>query len=184
MSHPSLKEQLQAVASQLPQPTAPSTAPSKPAMPKPVAKSKPAGPPMPPRSSQKPKPKWLDYVQYGVELLRAYFPDCFKAMNEVKPLKKGIKQDLLLRLSTLSQIVTDDKACMVKSLAYYVNTAAYHKSVTEGTMRIDLDGQPAGVVSAEEATYSTERYQAKLQAKQKLKPQSPVAAPGEAAVTP
>lgn len=135
----------------------------------------------------KPKPKWLDYVQYGVELLKVYFPTAFKSANDVKPLKKGIKQDLVRRLSTIDTIVTDDKACMVKSLAFYVNTASYHRSVVEGATRIDLDGNSAGVVSAEEAKYSVDRHQAKLQAKQDAK-STPAAATenkeGKEAVTP
>lgn len=114
---------------------------------------------------KKPKPPWLDYVQYGVELLKAYFPNGFKSGNEIRPLKKGIKQDLVLRLSTLETITIDDKACMVKSLSYYVNTAIYHKNVVEGAPRIDLDGNQIGVVSAEEAKYSIDRQQAKLQLK-------------------
>lgn len=147
MSNASLKEQLQAVASQL------SDSSGKEQTPKKNFRSA--------DKAKKPKPRWLDYAQYGVELLKAYFPESFKSMNEVRPLKKGIKQDLVKRLSSIDNIVTEDKACMVKSLAYYVNTAAYHKSVVEGAMRIDLDGNSAGVVSAEEAKYSTERQQAK-----------------------
>ena len=116
--------------------------------------------------SNKPKPRWLDYVQYGVELLKDIFP-CLLQIDEwsTKALKKGIKQDLVRRLSTLSDVVTEDKACMVKSLSYYVNTASYHKSVVEGAIRIDLDGNEVGKVTAEEAKYSIERQQAKLQAK-------------------
>lgn len=156
MSNASLKEQLQAVASQLTDTLG--------------KKQKPKGKFHQAEKAKKPKPKWLDYVQYGVELLKAYFPEGFKSANEVKPLKKGIKQDLVKKLSTIETIVTEDKACMVKSLAYYVNTSAYHKSVVEGATRIDLDGNPAGIVSAEEAKYSVERHQAKLQAKQVAKP--------------
>ena len=152
MSNASLKEQLQAVASQL------SDTLGKERKPKRTFRHT--------EKPKKPKPRWLDYVQYGVELLRVYFPAGFKHASEVKPLKKGIKQDLVKRLSTIDSIVTEDKACMVKSLAYYVNTAAYHKSVVEGATRIDLDGSPAGIVTAEEAKYSIERHQAKLQAKQ------------------
>jgi ProP effector len=122
------------------------------------------------KSNKKIKPKWLDYVHYGVELLRAYFPTCFKSAAEVRPLKKGIKQDLVKFLSTSDTIVNEDKVCMVKSLAYYVNTKAYHKVVVAGTARIDLNGQPAGVVSAQEAAYSVERQQAKLNAKQTATP--------------
>lgn len=151
MSNASLKEQLQAVASQLSDKLVKEQ--------KPKRKFRPVG------KVNKPKPKWLDYAQYGVELLKAYFPLSFKSATEISPLKKGIKQDLVKRLSTLQDIVTEDKACMVKSLAYYVNTMAYHKSVVEGATRIDLDGNPMGVVSAEEAKYSTDRQQAKQQAK-------------------
>lgn len=151
MSHASLKEQLQAVASQLSENYGKELKPKK-------------------RHRQvekvnKMKPRWLDYVQYGVELLKTYFPLCFKSGNEVKPLKKGIKQDLVKRLGGLGSIVIDDKACMVKSLAYYVNTQSYYRSVMEGIQRIDLDGNPAGIVTAEEARYSVERSQAKQQAK-------------------
>lgn len=152
MSNASLKEQLQAVASQLSD-----TVEKKQKTKKKFQQIE---------KAKKPKPKWLDYVQYGVELLKVYYPSCFKSANEVKPLKKGIKQDLVKCLSTIDTIVIDDKACMVKSLAYYVNTAAYYKSVVQGAIRVDLNGNPSGVVMAEEAKYSTERHQAKLQAKQ------------------
>ena len=168
MSNGSLKEQLSAVASQFEDP-------SKKVKPREhhrehqqSAKAKPVHhkPRTPQPKVQKPKPRWLEYALYGVDLLKVYFPNCFKSMSEVKPLKKGIKEDLLKRLSTLENIVTEDKACMVKSLSYYVNTQAYHKSVCEGATRVDLDGNEAGVVSAEEAKYSIEKQQAKLQAKQ------------------
>lgn len=158
MSNASLKEQLQAVASQLSDTVGRKS--HKPRKSHPHSAQKPS----------KPKPKWLDYVQYGVELLKAYFPGGFKSINEIQPLKKGIKQDLVKRLSTLENVVTDDKACMVKSLSYYVNTMAYHKCVVEGATRIDLDGQPAGVVTAEEAKYSVDRHRAKVQAKQTSAP--------------
>lgn len=148
MSNASLKEQLQAIAPQLSDTVGKKN--------KATHKTKYAAKPV------KQKPRWLEYVQYGVELLKAYFPACFKSGNEIRPLKKGFKQDLVKRLSGMAEIVTEDKACMVKSLSYYVNTAAYHKSVVEGVTRVDIDGNPAGVVTAEEAKYSNERQQAKM----------------------
>lgn len=158
MSNASLKEQLQAFA------TKKVDAPVKETQAKPQKQHNPN------RNreiaAKKPKPKWLEYAQYGVELLRVYFPAAFKEMNAVQPLKKGIKEDLIRRLSTIENIVTEDKACMVKSLSYYVNTVFYHKTVVTGATRIDLDGQPAGTVTAEEAQYSVDRNQAKQQAKQ------------------
>lgn len=169
MSNASLKEQLQAMASQLSD-TIIKTAPEKPsarpavARPKPSAgRARPHTPAKPPkresapRPPAPPKPKWLELAQYGVALLRSYFPAAFKPMSQIQPLKKGIKEDLVKRLSTLEGIVTDDKACMVKSLSFYVNTAAYHRVVIEGVDRLDLDGQPAGKVTAEEAKYSQEK---------------------------
>lgn len=166
MSNASLKEQLQAMASQLSD-TVIKTAPAK----KPAAKSgdtarghvkRPAKPaPKPQAKPAAPKPKWLEVAQYGVALLRSYFPGAFKPMSQIKPLKKGIKEDLVKRLSVIETIVTEDKACMVKSLSFYVNTTAYHRVVIEGAERLDLDGQPAGAVTAEEAKYSTEKLQGK-----------------------
>lgn len=114
----------------------------------------------------KQKPAWLEHAQYGVELLKAHFPSCFKELKEIRPLKIGIKQDLVKHLGAREDIVIGDKACMVNSLAYYVNSVAYHKSMTEGSMRIDLDGQEVGPVTAEEARYSAECRKSKLQKKQ------------------
>ena len=153
MSNGSLKEQLRAVASQFSDSTEKK---------KKHHKKKHSGQT---ENVQASKPRWLEYAQYGTDLLRVYFPECYKPMAEVKPLKKGIKEDLLKRLSTIEQIVTEDKACMVKSLSYYVNTKAYHKCVVEGANRIDLDGKSAGVITAEEAKYSQEKQQARQQAK-------------------
>jgi sRNA-binding protein len=119
----------------------------------------------PPNNNPKQKPVWLEQAQYGVELLKAYFPNCFKDPKEIKPLKVGIKQDLVKRLSTLTDIVVSDKACMVNSLAYYVNSPAYHKNIVVGVNRIDLDGNEAGAVTPEEANYSIERRKAKQQKK-------------------
>ncbi len=179
MSNVSLKEQLQAMVSKI------SDKQEKPSTPNKAANisSRTSAPKTAPQTKARPqaravapKPKWLEHALYGVELLKAYFPHCFLSGSAVKPLKKGIKQDLVKFLSTLDTIVTEDKACMVKSLTYYVNTAAYHKGVVEGASRIDLDGNTAGVVTADEATYSADRQQAKRQAKLASSPRAQSAA--------
>lgn len=108
------------------------------------------------QSAIKKKPVWLEHAQYGVELLKAYYPNCFKDIKDIQPLKVGIKQDLVKHLSTKEDIVLGDKACMVNSLAYYVGSTAYHKSILEGATRIDLNGNEAGTVTKEEAAYSKE----------------------------
>ncbi len=160
MSNPSLKDQLKALSmglSSAKEDAAPRAKKEKKKMHRPDAA---------PDKSTKQKPAWLEHAQYGVELLKAYFPNCFKELKEIKPLKVGIKQDLVKHLSTREDIVIGDKACMVNSLAYYVNSVAYHKSMVLGETRIDLDGNPVGLVVAEEAQYSAECRKAKLQKKQ------------------
>ena len=155
MSNMSLKEQLQALS---------------------IVSSSSAGE----KNKKKPKtqkPGWLEQAQYGVELLKAYFPLCFKEPKEVKPLKIGIKQDLVKRLSTMDSIVTADKSCMVASLAYYVNSPSYHKVMVAGETRIDLDGVSAGTVTQEEEQYSKDCREAKLQKKNKSNPSKPSVVP-------
>src|SRR5262249_43321701 len=115
MSNASLKEQLQAVATQLTNKVTQENELSHASQPNQTILTKPKQSDIN-QKTKRPKPKWLDYVQYGVELLKVYFPGGFKISSEVKPLKKGIKQDLIRELSTMEKIVTEDKACMVKSL--------------------------------------------------------------------
>lgn len=167
MSNLTLKEQLQSLGlssaeNEKPQPKKQQPAHAHRAAPKPTKTT---------TATAKPKkPAWLEQAQYGVELLKAHFPACFKEVKDLQPLKVGIKQDLVKHLGTREDIVISDKACMVNSLAYYVNSPAYHKRAAAGAVRIDLDGNPAGVVSAEEAQYSQDCRQAKLQ---KRKPAVP-----------
>jgi len=111
-------------------------------------------------------PAWLERARYGVALLRAHFPLCFDERDAVRPLKTGIHQDLVKQLGGRADIAIDDKACMVSSLAYYVNSVSYHKSVILGASRVDLDGQVVGSVTAEEASYSKQRLQLKWQKRQ------------------
>ncbi len=157
MSNASLKEQLQTLG----------LSSSKNEKPRYAKKNRPAD-----KDNKKQKPAWLEQAQYGVELLKAYFPACFKEIKEIQPVKVGIKQDLAKFLSTRDNIVISDKACMVSSLAYYVNSPAYHKQVIEGATRVDLDGNPAGVVTPEEAKYSEECRKTKLQKKSNKQNQS------------
>lgn len=153
MSSPSLQEQLQALVST----SAP--ADKKGVSEKYVTKKN------APKKAAPQKPAWLEYVYYGVELLKAHYPQCFKEPGEVKPLKVGIKQDLVKHLGTRDDIILHDKTCMIKSLSYYVTTLNYFKNMLLGVSRIDLDGNSVGVVTEEEARYSAEQYKTKLQKK-------------------
>ncbi|MCC2666945.1 MAG: proQ, partial [Gammaproteobacteria bacterium] len=101
-------------------------------------------------------------------LLKAHFPACFKEPQKIQPLKVGIKQDLVKKLGGKEDITLNDKACMVSSLSYYVSSPAYHRSVFKDAVRIDLEGQPAGVVTEEEAHYSFHYRKEKLQKNAKI----------------
>lgn len=161
MTNASLKEQLQTLGL---------SAPKGETSQHPKKKTK----PVQDKSPKVQKPAWLEQAQYGVELLKAYFPACFKEAKDIQPLKVGIKQDLVKFLSTKDDIVIPDKACMVSSLAYYVNSPAYHKRVVVGATRVDLEGNPAGVITEEEAQYSLDCRQAKLDKKKSGEKKAPV----------
>jgi len=121
-------------------------------------------------------PAWLEQARYGVELLKVHFPKCFGERDAVRPLKTGIREDLVRELGAKGDIAIGDKACMLSSLAYYVNSASYHKCVQEGADRYDLQGNGSGKVTADEARYSKSRLEARQQKRRKV---TPVAQPVE-----
>lgn len=168
MSRASLKDQLQAVAPHLSETFSEQADKSSISLSSPPRGAQPqkrTTPPAPARAAQ--KPQWLEAAYYGIELLKAYFPECFKAGTAIRPLKKGIKQDLVKRLSTIEGIILTDKACMIKSLSHYVGTAQYQKQMTAGKERIDLEGQVCGEVTEEEAQHAISQQQAKKLARQR-----------------
>lgn len=70
------------------------------------------------------------------------YPACFDGENP-RPLKLGIHRDLMA--------AGFEKAAVKRTLAHYCNRPRYRKALRAGAIRIDLQGQPAGVVTAAEA---------------------------------
>ncbi len=70
------------------------------------------------------------------------YPACFDGENP-RPLKLGIHRDLMA--------ADFEKAAVKRALARYCNRPRYRKALRAGAIRIDLQGQPAGVVTAAEA---------------------------------
>ncbi|MEZ5601479.1 MAG: ProQ/FinO family protein [Candidatus Competibacteraceae bacterium] len=70
------------------------------------------------------------------------YPACFNSENP-RPLKLGIHRDLMA--------AGFEKAAVKRTLARYCNRPRYRKALRAGAIRIDLQGQPAGVVTAAEA---------------------------------
>jgi ProP effector len=82
-------------------------------------------------------------------LLVEKFPAAFSEAGERQPLKVGIANDLLAR-GISRQIVA-------RGLHSYCNAYRYLVAMQDGAVRIGLDGEPAGVVTADEAVYAQQR---------------------------
>ena len=80
-------------------------------------------------------------------LLYTRFPKAFHAYEaRRRPLKIGIHCDLATALGE-----TVERKLLRRALKHYFVNVGYQHSVKTGAERIDLDGEPAGVVTEEEA---------------------------------
>lgn len=97
-------------------------------------------------TNTKPKSKNRAANMAALQLLMDAYPDVFNRDN-IRPLKIGIQEDL----------VADEKVAKNKikrALASYVRSLGYIRSIREGVERIDINGQAAGQVTAEEALHA------------------------------
>jgi ProP effector len=86
------------------------------------------------------------------------FPAAFKGWSSPKPpLKVGIFADILERAPDL------DVRVLKHVMASYFHSN-YYTFIVEGSERVDLDGKPCGVVTAEEARHAAQMLQAKKKA--------------------
>ena len=85
-----------------------------------------------------------------LELLCERFPGTF-ARNpaERQPLQRGIDRALV---ACLGGIVS--RSALKRMLSIYTACPEYRATLIEGAARIDLDGNPAGAVTAREAAYA------------------------------
>ncbi|SNY96605.1 ProQ/FINO family protein [Halomonas sp. hl-4] len=86
--------------------------------------------------------------------------------GHTQPLKVGIHQDLAEREPWSGKLIR-------RALANYVNLPRYIKSVREGAVRIDLDGNEAGVVDSEAARHAAEKRAQQASASPNERPQAP-----------
>ncbi len=94
----------------------------------------------------KPKSKNRAANMAALQLLMDAYPEVFNRDN-VRPLKIGIQEDL----------VADEKVAKNKikrALASYVRSLAYIRSIRADVDRIDIKGEPAGKVTADEALHA------------------------------
>src|SRR5262245_63193227 len=80
-----------------------------------------------------------------IAVLAAKFPKCFAVPDtRRRPLKIGIDTDLLAALGG-----TIRRTELIRSLAMYCSSDGYLDRVRTGAWRVDMEGQPAGAVSAD-----------------------------------
>jgi len=100
-------------------------------------------------------------VKEVLAFLVSQYPLCFAQDEHIKPLKVGIFQDLAQRLGDDSQI---SKTQLRQALRVYTSSWRYLDATKEGVSRVDIDGQPAEVIDAQQAEHA-----AKLLAESKQK---------------
>jgi sRNA-binding protein len=85
-----------------------------------------------------------------IAVLAAKFPKCFAVPDtRRRPLKVGIDADLLATLSG-----TIPRTDLIRALAMYCSSHGYLERVLNGAWRIDLQGNPAGVVTADDERHA------------------------------
>jgi ProP effector len=114
-----------------------------------VPKSEPLikSPPAPVVAAKPPKMS----MRAVLRILTQRYPNCFKPKKGQPklPLKVGIERDIL-------DLSPDLRWQMVQAcLAHYVSTPEYRQTIIEGAGRVDLDGNPAGIVTTNQAAHAT-----------------------------
>jgi len=85
-----------------------------------------------------------------IAVLAAKFPKCFAVPDtRRRPLKIGIDTDLLAALGG-----TIRRTELIRSLAMYCSSDGYLDRVRTGAWRVDLEGKPAGAVSADDEKHA------------------------------
>ena len=109
-----------------------------------------------------------------IAFLAERFPLCFTAEGEARPLKIGIFQDLVERVQGEENL---SKTQLRSALRLYTSSWRYLYGVKVGAERVDLDGNPCGVLEEqhveharkqlEEATARVQAQRAEQQAKKR-----------------
>ena len=99
------------------------------------------------------------------------FPLCFIAEGEAKPLKIGLFQDLAEALKDDERV---SKTQLRQALRQYTSNWRYLHGCREGAERVDLYGNPAGVLDAEHVSHAAQQLaEAKAKFAETRKPKAP-----------
>jgi ProP effector len=89
----------------------------------------------------------MSTFESALELLREQFPKCFaRYPQSPRPLKIGIHKDVY---AALAGVVS--RRGLSRALTAYTTDPAYREQLRPGAARIDLSGEPAGMVTPEQA---------------------------------
>ncbi|AUU85942.1 RNA chaperone ProQ [Leclercia adecarboxylata] len=117
-----------------------------------------------------------------IAFLAERFPQCFSAEGEARPLKIGIFQDLVERVEGEMNL---SKTQLRSALRLYTSSWRYLYGIKAGATRVDLDGNPCGVLDeqhVEHARKQLEEAKARVQAQraeQQAKKREAAAANGQ-----
>ncbi|MFZ7136020.1 RNA chaperone ProQ [Avibacterium avium] len=89
-----------------------------------------------------------------IAYLAEKFPRCFFLEGEAKPLKVGIFQDLAEALADDEKV---SKTQLRQALRLYTAGWRYLYACKEGAERVDLQGNPAGVLEKEHAEHAAQK---------------------------
>jgi ProP effector len=85
-----------------------------------------------------------------ITVLAAKFPKCFAVPDaHRRPIKVGIDADLLAALGGSIR-----RTELIRALAMYCSSEGYLERMLTGAWRVDLEGKPAGAVSAEDEKHA------------------------------
>ncbi|PWC12117.1 RNA chaperone ProQ [Brenneria corticis] len=91
-----------------------------------------------------------------IALLAERFPLCFTAEGETRPLKIGIFQDLVERVSETDNL---SKTQLRSALRLYTSSWRYLYSVKLGVQRVDLDGNPCGELEQQHVDHARKQLE-------------------------
>ena len=91
-----------------------------------------------------------------ISVLAARFPKCFAVPDaRRRPLKVGIDADVL---STLGGTIPQTQ--LIRALAMYCGSEGYLDRVRAGAVRVDIEGRPAGMITADDEKHAKTKLNA------------------------
>ncbi len=109
------------------------------------------------------RPPFRVRVEQSRTFLRTTYPALFNSANP-PPLKVGIHRDLLERHPEL------DVPGLKRALTLHCRSPRYQRKLVAGAARVDLDGNPDGSVTAEQAARALEMLEARQKPTQRPEP--------------